>query len=525
MKRFIDSLLFFLFCIGFSSAYCQDFQNLANAIVYHKDQENRIGYLQLTKDAPIQESTYLYVKFALEEFRKQKVAFVLLDLDSPGGEVFAALKISQALKQLDSQFHIPVIAFIDNWALSAGALLAYSCRFIGITTDASMGAAEPVIASADGKMESASEKMNSALRAEFANTARFFGRDPLIAEAMVDKDIILVKRKESIIRLESENDLILSGKSPDQIISRKGKLLTLDSKDMIDLGVADFQVPYQLIDPITTEEKAEGRWPFVKNLISNQPFLHSIPEATLIDYQNNKITFFTFLSHPLVSSVLILGLIIGIYGEMSHPGFGFFGITALICLSLIALSTFAIHTIAWLELIAIGVGIILLTIELLVLPGFGWAGFTGIIFLFIGLSTMFLPNIAGTSSSFFEWSLATDEMVYRLSYFIGSIVICFVMVIFISCFLLKKNLFASHLILKGEMDRDKGFLSAGPDKSLPDVSSKGLAYTPLRPCGKVMIEGALINAQAQSGFIEKGTPIIVCHLEGQKVFVKIDTEI
>ena len=114
-------------------------QKLENTIHYDRSGKNPIGYLRLAKDAPIQDSTYLYVKFAIEEFKKLKVPFVVLDLDSPGGEVFAALKISSELKKLDTECHIPVIAFIDNWALSAGALLAYSCRYIAITTDASMG--------------------------------------------------------------------------------------------------------------------------------------------------------------------------------------------------------------------------------------------------------------------------------------------------------------------------------------------------------------------------------------------------
>ncbi len=523
MKKGIYAIFFFLLSLGVSRfCYGQPLEeNLSSSILYDKQGENLIGYLHLGKEEPIQESTYLYVKFALEAFRAQGASFVLLDIDSPGGGVFAALKISQELKKLDSQFHIPVVAFIDNWALSAGALIAYSCRFIGITTDASMGAAEPVIASSDGKMETASEKINSALRAEFSNTARFFGRDPLIAEAMVDKDILLVKRKGKVIRLESEKDLILSGKNPDQIITRKGKLLTLDSKEMIDLGVADFAVAYQTLSPITEKEKEEGRWSFSKHLLSSQPFFHGITNPVLIDYQNSKIGFFSFLAHPLVSSLLMMGLIIGIYAEVSHPGFGFFGITALVCLSLILLSSFAIHTIAWLECIALIIGVVLLVIELFLLPGFGWTGFTGILFVLGALSAMILPHASGVSYSFGEWTLSTIELVDRLGYFIGSILLSILIMYLLTRWVLKKSPFASHLVLKGEMNQDEGFV-AGPSKELlPAPLSEGIAYCPLRPSGKVVIHGRLMDAQAQSGFIEKGSPIIVAYLEGGKIFVRL----
>ncbi|MBM3207830.1 MAG: serine protease, partial [Chlamydiae bacterium] len=281
-------LLFFLLPLMLFSDPLE--KKLSDHIIYNKEGANPIGYLKLSKDNPIQESTYLYVKFAIEEFKKYKVPFVVFDIDSPGGEVFAALKISQELKKLDSQDGIPVVAFIDNWALSAGALMAYSCRFIGITPDASMGAAEPVLMAEQGKMETASEKVNSALRAEFANAARFFGRDPLIAEAMVDKDIILVIRSGQVCRLESETDIITTGKNPDKIISRKGKLLTLDAMQLMNLGVADFEVPYQPLDAATN---TGSMIPFSECLLSKQPFFHQIPDAYLIDYQSSKISFFS----------------------------------------------------------------------------------------------------------------------------------------------------------------------------------------------------------------------------------------
>ena len=85
-----------------------------------------------------------------------------------------------------------------------------------------MGAAEPLTMEGQ-KMEVASEKVNSALRADFANRASFFGRNPHIAEAMVDKDIILVLREGAIVRLDSD-DQIHKGDHPDQVISPKGKL-------------------------------------------------------------------------------------------------------------------------------------------------------------------------------------------------------------------------------------------------------------------------------------------------------------
>lgn len=497
-------------------------EKLSASIHYKENGPNPIGYLHLAKDQPIQESTYLYVKFALEEFKKKQVPFVVLDLDSPGGEVFAALKISEELKKLDTEDHIPVVAFIDNWALSAGALLAYSCRFIGTTTDASMGAAEPVIMGGEGKMESASEKINSALRAEFSNTARFFGRDPLIAEAMVDKDIILVERKGKIIRLESENDIILSGKNPDIVVSRKGKLLTLDAQQMMSLGVADFQLPYQTLEPISQQEKQSGAWPFSKYLLSKEPFFSKIPEATLINYQNAKIDIFAFLAHPLVSSLLMMGLLLGIYGEMSHPGSGLFGTIAVVCLSLILLSSFAAQTIDWLEVIVLIAGTILLCIELFVLPGFGFVGILGILMMLGALFALMLPSLPNVSFSFDieKWSLSTLEIVKRLGWLVGTLLVSLVLMSVISRYITRRKAVLKHLVLEGEQDKERGYVAVPSSSALPKIGEEGTAYSPLRPSGKVLVHGKLYDAQAENFYVEKDRIVTVTGHEGGKITVR-----
>ena len=54
------------------------------------------------------------------------------------------------MQELDHLYEIPIVCFIDNWAISAGAMLAYSSRFIATTSQSSMGAAEPITISQEG---------------------------------------------------------------------------------------------------------------------------------------------------------------------------------------------------------------------------------------------------------------------------------------------------------------------------------------------------------------------------------------
>ncbi len=517
-------LLFSFLCsLFFLSAACAEDQNpsmddkLSKYIQYDLAGVNNVGYLSIDKDRGIDNSTHLYVKYALEYFRKQNVCFVVLRLNTPGGEVFAAIKIAEELKRLDAEYHIPVVAFIDNWALSAGALLAYSCRFIGIVGDASMGAAEPVIAGEGGGMQPASEKINSALRAEFANTASFYGRDPLIAEAMVDKDILLVQRHGKMIRLEKEEEI----RPDDEIISREGKLLTLSAYQLVHLSVADFKVDAVSLAPLTEEEKSKDVWPAHKSLLFQQSFFAKIPHAELLGYQDWKIDFFAFLMHPLVSSLLFMGLLLGVYGEMSHPGAGIFGSLALICMALILLSSFALQTIHFLEIILLVSGLVLVAIELFLLPSFGILGVVGIVLSIVGLMALLLPHVSYGDFSWdtSDWSVTAIEFVTRLSWLIGALVVSMIIASLLARYLTKKNLLWQKLILRGEQNKEEGFTSLSFD--LPEVGSEGETYTPLRPSGKVLIHDMLYDACADGFFIDKGTSVIVIAHEGSTIIVKI----
>lgn len=490
-------ILFFLFCCCialFGQAIEVPLQEkLASTISLG---ENPIaGYLSLSKDQPIDNTTYLYVKYALEEFRKQKVAFVLLDLDSPGGEVFSALRIVEELRQMDEVHKISIVALVDNWALSAGALLAYSCRFIGATSLASMGAAEPVTVSSDGSMQTASEKMISALRVEFAKTAGLYGRNPLIAEAMVDKDTILVKRQGEIVALLEDSQIL----QEDEVIITKGKLLTLDAKQMMDLSVADFTIP---AGGILSGQETLEKEPFFAKPIQ------------WISYSNWKIAFFSFLSHPFVSSMLMLGMMIGLYGEIQNPGWGFSAFLGICCLFFIILSTFATQLVGFLEVIILVVGIVLLFVDL-VFIGFGFLGGFGLLLFFGGLIAMLLPSLNGESFSLnpTDWGIILSEWIYRLSFFLAIVFFGLILCLTFSRFFWKKSIFAKKFILKQTKEEKKEVVYR------PEKGTIGEAFSTLRPFGKVMIEGKIYEAESEGEMIALSSKIEV--LDSSKRILRV----
>lgn len=486
-------------------------QELKKHILFNAKGPNLIGHIAIEDHSvAITQATWLYVKAALDHYKETKPDFVILELNTPGGEVFAAQKISDALKEFDTQYNIPVVAYINNWAISAGAMLAYSCRFIIVAKDASMGAAEPVFEGAEGKMETASEKVNSALRADFANRARFFDREPLIAEAMVDKDLIIVQRHGRFLKLDNENQIRTEGTDPDIVLSSKGKLLTLDAEQMIAFGVADLMLPPTKTPAITPGELESGRWPAAKNPIFHQPFFDAIPDATIQSYQMDwKMRFFAFLASPFVSSLLMLGLMLGLYLEVSTPGFGLPGTVAATCLFFIMLSSFSLEIANWLEVILLFTGLAIIMVELFVLPSFGLLGFIGIVFFLMGLFGMMLP---GAGSISFEYDTQTFNAAglaffERLAWLCGTFLLGLTLIAVMARFVTPKLAGLSRLVLKG--NEQVGYTSVDNLSMMPQSGRRGIAATTLRPSGKVMIEDVQYDAMSIGPFIEKGHPIMV----------------
>lgn len=515
--RYLIFFLFFLPLIGQENVE----QNL-QAHIHPKPDLNRIGKISIDdRSSSINQGTWIYVKNALDYYKKNPPLFIILELNTPGGEVFVAQKISDALMNLDTQYDVPVVAFINNWAISAGAMLAYSSRYIAVAKDASMGAAEPIQQDvSSGETKTASEKVNSAIRADFANRASFFGRNPDIAEAMVDKDLILVKRGDKIIKLDAESQV----KPDDVVISPKGKLLTLNAAQLMEYGVANITLNPQKLTPITDEESQKGAWPASKEPLFHYPFFETIPHAVVDAYQMDlKTWFFVLLANPYVTSLLMLGMMMGFYIEFNHPGFGAPGILALSCLFLLTLSSFSLEIADWLEVILLLSGIILLIVDLFLLPTFGIVGSLGAILFIAGLLGIILPGIGAIDFEFDTqtFNAAGEAFLNRLGLFLATLLIGVFCILFLARYIMPSFKGFRKFVLEG--NEQVGYSAGIASKDLPAVGATGVADSVLRPSGKVEIEGKLYDAVSRGWLIEKGAPIVVIRIEESQVVVEEKT--
>jgi membrane-bound serine protease (ClpP class) len=360
---------------------------------------------------------------------------------------------------------IPVWVFIDNNAASAGALISIACDSIYMREGANMGAATVV----NQTGEQLPDKYQSYMRAMMRSTAEATGRNPDIAQAMVDPRI----------KVEGVND--------------SGQVVTFTAHEAMKHGYCNAMaenVPEVLRRAGITE--------------------YTIHEQRLTGTDK----MIGFLTKPAVAGILIMLIIGGIYFEFQAPGIGF----PLAVSILAALFYFAPHYLEGLaanwEILVFIVGVILLAVEIFAIPGFGVAGISGIVLMVTGLTLAMIDNI------YFEFAPGSSVKVAE-AFFI--VIIAFFASLILSFYLTRKlftgKTFFGNLALVSTQQKDDGFSVA--DASYMNINGKtGIAHTMLRPSGKVMIEGEIYDATALTGFIDKGEAVEVVKYETAQLFVR-----
>lgn len=393
-----------------------------------------------------------YVARALEEAEAAGAAAAYLNIDTPGGRVDAAERISDAIRAAG----IPVYAFVNPRAFSAGALIAISADSVYMRPGAVMGAATPV----DGEGTKASEKMVSALRAEFRAVAEQRGLDPRIAEAMVDERVEI----------------------PD--LEREGELLTLTTAEALRVGYAKGEVA----DEAALLEAVR------------------LPRARVIATEPNWAEVVVrFLTNPLVAPLLLSLGVLGLVFEIKTGAFGLGGILSLTSLGLFFGSSLVLGLAGWEEILLLGLGLIALAVEVLILPGFGVAGLLG------------LAAIGGAIVLAMIGAAPTSGDVVQALTVLGASLLITGAVVFAWLRHLPNSGRFSGLLLRDRMDRAEGYISA-PRSEL--VGQDGIALTDLRPSGTARVGTERIDVVTEGEYVTQGSAVRVIRSEGYRHVVR-----
>lgn len=433
--------------------------------------------LQINLRNEVNSVTWMEIKKGLEKAHTAQYDAVIINMNTYGGEVLYADSIRTSI--LNSS--IPVAAYINNNAASAGALIAIACDRIFMKQSATMGASTVV----DQTGAAAPDKYQSYMRGIIRATAESAGkdtlvqgtdtvykwkRDPKIAEAMVDPDIFIAELIDT------------------------GKVLTLTASEALQVGYCDSIV--NSTDDIV---------------------------ASFSGFSNYKLDVYKLNSWDKIKgqlmgtalrAILIMLIIGGIWFELQAPGIGMPTLVSVVS-AIFYFAPLYMDGLAqnW-EIIVFVIGFILLFLEVMVFPGFGVAGVSGILCMITGLTAALVDN------DLFEFSFSHMEV---LVVPLATVSLSIFSAVFLSIWLSKKignkGSFLEFAALNTTQSTGSGYLGV-PVELAELVGATGIADTILRPSGKVRIQEKLFDAKCTFGFIDKGAQIMVVGFESGQLYVE-----
>jgi len=156
------------------------------------------------------------------------------------------------------------------------------------------------------------------------------------------------------------------------------------------------------------------------------------------------------------------------------------------------------------------VGVGLLLVELLVIPGFGIAGIAGILFMLAGLLAALIGNVGLSFPSAREIGRAIATLT-------STLILLGVGIAALGRYLPRTRRF-QELVLGTGLARTQGYAAAATEVQL--VGKRGRAVTPLRPAGVVEIAGRRYDVVASGQFVPAGTPVEVVRVQGSRIEVR-----
>jgi membrane-bound serine protease (ClpP class) len=420
-------------------------------------------------------------------------ALLVLEIDTFGGMVDSALEIVDTLIKIPPE---RTIAFVENKAISAGALIALACGDLVMKPATTIGDCAPISYSQEGA-EMLGEKFQSPIRAKFRALAKRNGYPETLAEAMVtpEKEVYAVEIAGERIFMDTQAYDDLTPEEKNAVASKKtivaeGELLTMDAAEAQDLGFS--KMTASSIEEMLTQM--------------------GIKEYKIIRIEESwSESMVRFIG--MISPILIMIGLGALYVELKAPGFGLPGIIGITCLVVVFLNQYMVGLADYTELLIIIIGLLLMGVEVFVIPGFGIAGFAAILCIAIGLILAFQDFVIPDPNM--PWQ--SDVLMHNIIVVLGS----FTMAFFIGLFLLR---FVLPHVSRG---REGPFLTTNLKDAHADstetgkvkVDDRGVVLTFLRPAGKADINGDLFDVISESEFIEQGTAIVVSAIKGNRIIV------
>ncbi len=451
---------------------------------------------------------------------------LIFELNTPGGLVSSALDICRVIKSQPPE--IRTVAWVHSQAYSAGAMIALACNEIWMSPSSAIGDAAPIMISPQGVQELGTTeraKAESPILLEFRDSALRNGYSPLLAEAMVTvgAEVWWLERTDGSQRRFVSGDekrRLIDDTAADQREWRLVETYTIEVDGQP--RVMNTHQPVDSAESLLTMSQYDAiGYGFARGLASGPPELAerlglaTVPVRLVPSGWEN---FATWLNSPIVRGILLILVLVGAWAEFQHPGLILPGVTALVALAIFLAAPYAAGLASVWMFVLVGLGLVLLALEIFLIPGFGFAGLLGAALLIVGLLASFVPTEPGAPPFALPSLQGTwSALVTGLKVMASSIIVSIAGIVLLAQYLPKTRLAG-------------GVVSANPEAAVlvvPDPAARvaqvgdvGIVTGDLRPGGQARFGQEVVDVASQGEYVPAGRRVQVIRREGMNVVVR-----
>ena len=333
-------------------------------------QSNAPLALVMKADGPIAPVMREYIKRGIESAEQQNAEVLIIELNTPGGDLSTTVEIIQAFRAS----RVPVVIYVTpNGAMagSAGAIISMAAHVIAMSPEAAIGAASPIDSSGNDLNQTLQKKAKEIIKAQIRPLVTPRGPKALtLANAMID-DAKAATAQEAL----------------------DAGLIDFIAKDTNDLltQLDGFKV-----------ETAAGKITLNTKNANTQPLNVSLIEQLLFMLTNSNIAF-------LLLAIGVQAILI----EISHPGGWAAGFIGVVCLTL-AIYGMGVMSVNWFGIIFFIIAFVLFILDIKA-PTHGALTIAGVASFITGALVLF--NSPGTP----QFQRVSVPLVVGMGIFLGLI--------------------------------------------------------------------------------------------------------
>ncbi len=431
------------------------------------------------------------IRRGVKEAMEAKADLLLLDMETNGGRVDTTREIIGILNEFKGE----TVTYVNKDAFSAGAFIAVATQKIYMAPESVIGAAAPIMVSpggggAESLPDTYEKKMTSAVKAMVRTTAEKNGHNIAVVEAMIDKtrgltvtnitddatNQVVIAREGDILTLSNTEAERVYGNPPKKLLS-SGTVADIDTLIQT-LGYADAQ--RHDIKP-TGMEKI-GSW---LNMIS-----------------------------PLL---LIIG-VAGIYIEFKTPGFGLAGIVGISAFALYFLGGYVagMSGAEWVVVFVLGLALVI--VELFIYPGTVIIGMAGATFMLVAIIMAMVDLYPATTPSVLPAMPTLDKFQLPMQNLFWATVGGSLTLWLLSVLLPKTPMYRAVVSMSASGMKTEAVFA---EQKRTRQGQVGVTVSALRPGGKAQFGETILDVVSQGEMVSKGTQVRIIGASGNEPLVEV----